>query len=196
MDDRFEKSVAYLKAGKHEQALTILNKLVAESPKNADYISERGVVQFHLGNMDAALKDMDQAVVLQPHKSYRYSSRAYIRGHAGMTKKAIDDYQKAIELDPEDAVAHNNLGLLEEKLGYEEKAKRRFAIADALVNDQSVNGRSDQEILGKALEGRNIQKELDREKAEQSLWSVLRSISSKDGRKSFGRFIRSGFKQT
>ena len=68
----------------------------------------------------------------------------------GVQRKKLN--KKAIKLDPEDAVAYNNLGLLEEKLGYEEQAKRRFEIADALVKDEAVGGRSDQEVLGKALD--------------------------------------------
>jgi Flp pilus assembly protein TadD len=139
---------------------------------------------------------MDEAIRLQPLKSYRYSSRAYIRGHVGMVKKAIDDYRKAIELDPDDAIAHNNLGLLEEKLGYIEQSQRRFKLADELINQDGNRGRQDQEILGKALEGRNIQKEIEAERSSQSVWSVMKSLSSKEGRGSFLRFLKSGFKQT
>jgi len=196
-EKKYEHGIELLKSSKYEEAMQLFESLVKQYPQEASYISERGVVHFHLGNIEAAIKDMNKAVELEPLKPYRYSSRAYILGHAGMTKKAIEDYQKAIELDPEDAVAYNNLGLLEEKLGYEEKAKRRFEIADSLVKDQGIGGRSDQEILGKALEGRNIQKEIDDEnKEEPKLWNVLKSIGSKEGRESFGRFIRSGFKQT
>lgn len=196
LETEFKKGVDLLKAGKHAQALKLFDDLLQQHPENADLYSERGVTYFHLNNLEASLKDMDKALELQPLKSYRYSSRAYIRGHAGLTNKAIEDYQKAIELDPEDAVAHNNLGLLEEKLGYEEQSKRRFEIADSLVKDQSIGGRSDQEILGKALEGHNLQQEIDDERKNSSLWEVMKSIGTKEGRNSFKRFIKSGFKQT
>lgn len=192
----FDKAVELLKAGKYPESLKIMEDLVKRFPDEPDFISERGVIKFHLKDMEGALKDMDEAVRLQPMKSYRYSSRAYILGHAGLTQKAIKDYQKAIELDPEDAVAHNNLGLLEEKLGYEEKAKRRFEIADSIVNSGGVDGRKDQEILGKALEGRNIQKEIEDKQKEANLWTTIKSIGTAEGRSSFMKFLRSGFKQT
>jgi tetratricopeptide (TPR) repeat protein len=194
--DRFNKGIDLLKRAEYQKALKIFDELVQEFTTEADFVSERGVVKFHLQDNEGALKDMDEAIRLQPLKSYRYSSRAYIRGHSGMVKKAIDDYKKAIELDPEDAVAYNNLGLLEEKLGYIEQSKRRFKLADELINNGENRGRQDQEILGKALEGRNIQKEIDTEKANQSIWSVMKSLSSKEGRGSFIRFVSSGFKQT
>lgn len=193
---RFNKGIDLLKKAEYQKALKIFDKLVLEFPTEPDFISERGVVRFHLQDNEGALKDMDEAIRLQPKKSYRYSSRAYIRGHAGMVKKAIDDYKKAVELDPEDAVAYNNLGLLEEKLGYIEQSKRRFKLADELINGSETRGRQDQEILGKALEGRNIQKELDAERADQNLWSVVKSLGSSQGRDSFLRFVKSGFKQT
>jgi tetratricopeptide (TPR) repeat protein len=46
---------------------------------------------------------------------------------------AIEDYEKAIELDPEDAVSYNNKGLVEEKLGYQERSKSSFSKADDLI---------------------------------------------------------------
>lgn len=193
---RFNQGVELLKRAEYQEALKVFDALVAEFPTEADFISERGVVKFHLQDNEGALKDMDEAIRLQPLKSYRYSSRAYIRGNAGMVKKAINDYKKAIELDPDDAIAHNNLGLLEEKLGYIEQSKRRFKLADELINLDETRGRQDQEILGKALDGRNIQKEIDAERSSQSLWSVMKSLNSKEGRISFVRFVKSGFKQT
>ena len=138
---------------------------------------------------------MDKAVTLQPLKSYRYSSRAYIRGHYKMTNEAIEDYKKAIELDPDDAVAQNNLGMLEEQMGYKKEADQRFKIADDLMRDR-VDGRSDHGIKGEPLEARNIQKEIEEENANKTLWSEMRKIISKEGRKSFSTFLKSGFKKT
>jgi len=194
--ERFIKGVELLKKAEYQKALKLFDGLIKDFPNEADFISERGVVKFHLQDMEGALRDMDEAIRLQPRKSYRYSSRAYIRGHGGMVKKAIDDYKMAIELDPEDAIAHNNLGLLEEKLGYIEKSQGRFKLADEIANHSENRGRQDQEIVGKALEGRNIQKEIDAERQTQSMWTIMKSLSSKDGRSSFLKFIRSGFKQT
>ncbi|MAY83026.1 MAG: hypothetical protein CMP59_02750 [Flavobacteriales bacterium] len=194
--ERFKKGVDHLKRAEYQLALKIFNDLVSEFPSEADFISERGVVKFHLQDMAGSLKDMDEAIRLQPKKSYRYSSRAYIRGQAGLVKKAIEDYKKAIEIDPDDAIAHNNLGLLEEKLGYIDQSKKRFELADELSQKDENRGRQDQEIIGKAVKGRNLQKELEEEQANQNVWTVFKSLSSKEGRDSFLRFIKSGFKQT
>ena len=192
--DKFDKGVEELKAGNFDKSLSMFNALVKAEPANGDFWSERGVVYFHLGKKKESLANMDEAVRLQPLKPYRYSSRAYIRAHFKLTQEAIQDYEKAIELDPEDAIAQNNLGMLQEQLGYKKEAKQRFDIADDLTKESK--GNADLGIQGEPLEARNIQKEIDEEKKNQSLWSELKSLASEEGRKSFARFITSGFKKT
>jgi tetratricopeptide (TPR) repeat protein len=141
-----------------------------------------------------ALADMDKAVEMEPKKSYRYSSRAYIKGSFGRTVEAIADYKIAIQLDPEDAIAHNNLGLLEEQLGYKDKAKLSFKNADQLAG---INiGREDLGLEGEEIPARNIQKEIEEEREKTTLWSTIKSLNSKEGKASFVRFVKSGFKKT
>ncbi len=195
-DSAYNKGVKLLKEENFADALSIFNELIQQEPENADYISERGVVYFHMKMKKEALADMDLAVKLEPKKSYRYSSRAYIRGHFKEIDLAIEDYKKAIELDPEDAIAHNNLGLLEEQLGYQQKAQRRYKLADELNQSMNIDGRSDQGLVGTEIKARNIQKELEEEQKNKTLWKELRSLASTEGRASFFRFIKSGFKNT
>ncbi len=192
---RFEKGIALLKAEKFKEALVVFNDLIEDFPNSADCWSERGVVHFHLNNRKEALADMDKAVNIEPLKSYRYSSRAYIRGHYGMASEAIEDYKKAIELDPEDAIAYNNLGLLEERLGYKEIAKQRFEIADHLQDGTLMGSQKQDKVQGTPIDSRNIQKEIDEKRENRSVWSVLKTLSTKEGRASFKRFLKSGFKE-
>jgi len=191
---KFDKGVELLKAGNLDKSLSVFDDLIKADATNGDFWSERGVVYFHLGKKKESLADMDEAVRLQPLKPYRYSSRAYIRGHFKMTKEAIRDYEKAIQLDPEDAVAQNNLGMLQEQLGYKKEAKKRFDTADDLM--ENSKGNTDLGIQGEPLEERNIQQEINQAKKNQSLWSELKSLSSKEGRASFEKFVKSGFKKT
>ncbi len=195
LEKKYNEGIRLLKVGNYSKSLIIFDELIKNFPNEADFWSERGVIYFHLQNRNKSLFDMDKAVELQAKKSYRYSSRAYIRGHYKMTSEAIEDYKKAIKLDPEDAVAQNNLGMLEEQMGYKMQADQHFKIADDLMKDK-VDGRSDHGIEGEPLETRNIQKEIDEENAKKSLWSEMLKIISKDGRKSFSTFIKSGFKKT
>ncbi len=77
-----------------------------------------------------------------------------------MTVLAMQDYRKAVELDPEDAVAHNNLGLLEEKVGYQLKADKRFEKADKLREEQS----KEDKMLSKTMDSEITQNEENKAK--------------------------------
>lgn len=88
---------------------------------------------FHLGDKENALADINRSLEIEPHYSYRYSSRAFIKEAFGDTAGAIEDYKMCIALDPDDAIAYNNLGLLEERQGYTQLAKKHFGIADKLA---------------------------------------------------------------
>lgn len=197
MTQKFQQACELSKSKRYEEAIDLLNEILHVNSQDANAISERGVCFMHLNNKDASLKDMDLAVRLQPSKSYRYSSRAYIRNHFGDLMGGIDDYRKAIELDPEDAIAHNNLGLLEEQLGYKEHSKKRFELAD-LLQSRNENGIPTQTIDEINASARNIQQEIKLEKLEKddkTFLQVLLSIFSKEGFKSFVKFIKSGFKK-
>ncbi len=130
------------KQAQHEAAVRAFTHALVDQ-ENPDIYNDRGVSYFHLGKLDQAYQDMNYALELEPHYSYRYSARAYILDRQGDTKSAIQDYRKAIELDPEDAIAHNNLGLVEEKAGYQEKAGKSFDLADQLAKEQGLFPKDD-----------------------------------------------------
>ena len=132
----YGRALSYFKMQRFHEAIQDFDKLINLIPKNATYLSERGVALHLAGDNQAALKDFDKAVDLEPENPYRYSSRAYIKDRMQDFQGSIDDYTKAIELDPEDAIAYNNRGLVEEKLGYKDKAKQSFDIADKLMPAQ------------------------------------------------------------
>ncbi len=131
----FRRGYAYFKLQEFQKSLNDYN-LSIQKAENPNVYSERGVLYFTVGKLSEALVNMNIALDLEPNNSYRYSSRAYIRAAAGMIVLAMQDYRKAVELDPQDAVAHNNLGLLEEKVGYQLKADKRFEKADKLRKEQ------------------------------------------------------------
>ena len=171
------------------------NKALTASPSNPDIYNDRAVCYFHQGRKRDALADLDYAVQLQPNYGYRYASRAYLKSALKDIDGAIADYQKAVELDPEDAIALNNLGLLEEQLGYMQKAQERFTQADALnhlLDDSGVT-------LPEPPQPRNIQRELNQENAEKAApgatWREMRNtLTKKEDWKAFVRFVSRGFR--
>jgi len=132
LNTEHEKAYNLMLEKDYQQALNIFDDLIYLFPNEANLFSDRGVIFIHLNKKEEALKDFDHAVFLEDTYGYRYASRAYARDFFGDTEAAILDYEKAIKLDPEDAVSYNNIGLLQEKLGYKQKAQKNFELADEI----------------------------------------------------------------
>lgn len=143
----FYKGLVMRKRKDFQEAIDIQNSLINLMPGNAEYHAERGLT-YHLSQeKELALADFNKAVELEPQNSYRYSSRAFVKDFYGDHQGAIADYSKAIELDPEDAIALNNLGVIEEKMGYLDKAKQNFDRSDQITGiDQQIKAATERRI--------------------------------------------------
>jgi Flp pilus assembly protein TadD len=191
----YMKALRLSKEGNYLKSIKEFNKLILQDPSNSEAISDRGVVKYHLNNLEGALEDMNTALNLDPSNPFRYASRAYIKERSGDTLGAIEDYRKSIELDPENAVSHNNLGLLEEKLGYMNRADKRFELADNLniSKDSSFNSESAvkrDELIQRLLSELNIpveEKSLDRPGLINQMLAIFKSSAE---RKDFLKFLK------
>ena len=192
-----QKAIDLVKEGKPQKALAILNTLIQAEPGNAYFYSERGVVYYHLQEPEKSIADMNKAAELQPDSPYRYSSRAYIRDWIGDLHGAIADYEKAIALDPDDVIAINNLGMLQEKLGYKEKARDYYKRADKLAGiEQSFHEQIDEtEGPKKPQPAQPKTPDPVQEEKQSSLWKEMTKVfKDKKERKEFFQFIKNGFK--
>jgi tetratricopeptide (TPR) repeat protein len=162
-------------------------------PDYADFIFEKGVILFHAGKKGLALMEMDKAVSLEPENPYRYAGRAYIKDGLGDIHGAIADYETAIRLDPEDSVSHNNLGLLQEKLGWKEKADRNFNRADSLAQKQElfqfiVEQKEQTEPTSAPSQTADPEPE-----SSEGITSVMKKVFTDEGmRREFFQFLKKG----
>jgi len=197
-----KKAQDYIDAQKYDKALSAFNEALKKAPNHPDILSHRGVCYLHLNQKKNCLDDLNLSLQLQPDYSYRYASLAYAKDYFGDIDGAIAAYEKAIELDPEDAIAYNNLGLLQEKKGYQQKAQRQFEKADKLAKiERKFMDRLDKDEIRDASpapgKGETLQpKKLTPDKV-LSRKEVYRSLFT-DGKtfKEFIVFIKQGFKLT
>lgn len=192
----FQEGEALYQQKKFREAIMAFTMAIESSPKDAEIYYQRAMAFCHLNNLGEALEDLNQAVKHDPKNPFRYASRAYIKGRAGDTMGGIADYKKAIELDPEDAISENNLGLLEEKMGYEQQSKTRFARADELAERLSV-----EQFLKEDAAAFTYLEDLSTPpptevnvKKPGLLFLVGRVFQNKEARKEYLTFIRRGFK--
>lgn len=176
-----------------EGAVLDFTYAIEAEPDVADYYYERGLSSFHLNKKSLALMDLNEAQKLQPNYPFRYSSRAYIKDSCGDTIGAIEDYKRAIELDPEDAVSYNNLGLLQEKLGYEEASKKNFSRADSLAEKSDFLNLISMED-SKKQESEPTNQEADTPNKPGVFSTIFKVFTDKKTFREFVTFVKNGFK--
>ena len=205
VNTQHKKGNDYLDEQKYDKALIAFNKALEKSPDHPDILSHRGVAYLHLNQKKNCLDDLLHALKLEPENSYRYASLAYARDFFGDLDGAIADYEKAVKIDPKDAIAHNNLGLLQEKKGYQQKARNNFERADKLaeienkfmktLDEQEQNVSQSEDMKPKPSSGEKLQpKKLQPDKKEKSMDVVKSVFTKKSAFIEFLAFIKNGFK--
>jgi tetratricopeptide (TPR) repeat protein len=127
-----EEAYQYLLNAAYEKAVKKYGDCIRNNPNSPELYSERGVAFLNLKQQKLCLADLDKSVALQPDYAYRYASRGHARDFFGDTDGAIEDYETAAELDPTDSIVYNNLGLLLEKKGNINSAKKKYDRSDEL----------------------------------------------------------------
>ena len=135
-EEYHRKAIEELEKGNFQKGIEFIEKALESSPYNPTYLTERGTIYLHLNDKEKCLRDMDTVVNLDPKNAYRYSCRAYARSWFKDIDGAIKDYEMAVSLDKEDAIAYNNLGLLLERKGALERAKKLYDKADKISREK------------------------------------------------------------
>lgn len=186
-----QKGLALAKKGNYQEAINYYTQTIEAGNQHPDVFNDRAVAYFHINDKLSAFNDFTTSKNLQPDYGYRYACLGFIKDAMGDIDGAIEDYQHAIKLDPEDAVAMNNLGLLQEKKGYQQAASVNFQKADKLSKELSF-------LQDKQAEEQQAGKKLHINPADhhnKSLWSFIKEVFTKPSTtKEFFRFIRKGFK--
>ncbi len=197
LNSEHQKAYQLLKNQSFQEALVLFDNLVYLFPEEANLYSDRGVLHIHLKNKLEALSDFDKAVELDKNYGYRYAARAYAKDFFGDTEAALLDYEVAVKLDPEDAISINNLGLLQEKLGYQKKAKENFQRADRLakMNEayaELMETEQPSELLNKQAEPIYTNEESSTKKSISSEFAKI--FSSRKQFLDFLKFVKKGGK--
>ncbi len=206
-EEYHKKAIAEIDKGDFKQGLIYIEKALEISPYDPTFLTERGTLYLHLNEKENCLKDMDTVVNLEPKNGYRYSCRAYARSWFKDIDGAISDYEVAVQLDPEDAIAYNNLGLLLERKGAMERAKKNFDQADKISKDNEdykdfFDSRSEEDKKEREEQFREEARASERKAVNPAFIEEKRTrgqiakdiFTKKSTFKEFIGFIKNGFK--
>ncbi|GAB1429687.1 hypothetical protein MASR2M18_05190 [Ignavibacteria bacterium] len=141
-DDALARAISLYDHKRYEQALKILDSLVAINPDDVEIINNRGLNRFVLGDHAGALADYAKVISINPRHAKAINNRGYVKFSEGNTEAAISDYETALSINPELAKAYNNRGVakisLRDTLGairdYDKALSLDAKLAEAFLN--------------------------------------------------------------
>ncbi len=96
--------------GKFQEAISLLEAKVAQSPEDAESFYNLGTLSNQLGQYEEAVTYLQKSLDLDPQFTMAYQNLAFAYSQQCQFTEAIRAQQKAIEVNPKMVVAHLNLG--------------------------------------------------------------------------------------
>jgi tetratricopeptide (TPR) repeat protein len=112
----FAQALALIEETKLEQALLVLQALLAAEHGHAEAWYKQGNVLKDLDRPHEALLSYQRAIELNPGYAAAHCNRGAVQLSLGKPEDALHDFRRAIEIDPHDAIAHYNRGVAEQAL--------------------------------------------------------------------------------
>ena len=125
--------VCLIDRGSLDEAVQVLQRAVAASPRSADAHCDLGAALFALQRYDDARVCQEKAIALNPKFPMALTNLGNTLMHAGQVEQAIEFHDRAIALKPDYADAYCNRGMAENWLGQWERAARSFDRALSLT---------------------------------------------------------------
>ncbi|MCP3905188.1 MAG: tetratricopeptide repeat protein [Planctomycetes bacterium] len=98
--------------GRRDEALALLDEILATTPDEPDVHNHLAVVLMDLGRLDEAAEQLATATRLDASHDGAHSNLGRLRERTGQADDAIEAYRQAIELNPVNHAAHAGLARL------------------------------------------------------------------------------------
>ena len=127
--DYYNKAQELYDKGAFDAAIENYNKALKAEPDNYQFLNSRGVAYFGKENYYLAIADFMAAARSKPDFSRAWHNSAYAKFHLGDYDNALSEVKKAIRLDTMYCDSKNLLGLVYNKLEYQDSALLAFSKA-------------------------------------------------------------------
>lgn len=128
IDSLYQYGLAELAAGRHSDAISAFDDVLAQAPDRAAAYYNRGVAYYGRKVFDKAVADLTRAIELSPN-ARAYRSRGLALVCLGRHEQAVSDYTKSLQLAPAHGKTLRNRGLAYFALDEYEKAEHDFNAA-------------------------------------------------------------------
>jgi protein O-mannosyl-transferase len=127
------QSIVLSQLGMRLEALALAELAQALAPDDPDTLTTRGAAELEVNGHEAAMEYIDRALAIEPDHALAHEKRAVVLFLRDRFHEARASALRATELAPRSAGAWNALGLVEGRLGAEDRARRALEKAAALA---------------------------------------------------------------
>jgi len=116
IDNLMQRSAALMQAQAFEEALSVLDAVVAKAPQFAEGWNKRATLLYMMHDFDRSLADISQVLALEPRHFGALSGMGLIRSAKGDKLGAVVAYKKVLEVDPQNSAAKASIDALGKQL--------------------------------------------------------------------------------
>ncbi|XP_062190637.1 suppressor of RPS4-RLD 1-like isoform X2 [Phragmites australis] len=100
LDFRLSRGIAQVNEGSYDQAISIFDQILRETPTYPEALIGRGTAYAFQRELDSAISDFTQAIQSNPSAGEAWKRRGQARAALGEFNEAIEDLTKALEFEP------------------------------------------------------------------------------------------------
>ena len=135
LQEQLEKVTGMLSTGRPQQAMPILQKLLAHHADDVHVQVNLGVAHLQMRRLDAALAALQRAEEIDPNEPTVPTNLALCLLEMGRPQEARAAAERAVRLSPNDFMAHFSLGRVLVRSGHQGEARRSLRRAVELQGD-------------------------------------------------------------
>ncbi|UCE70887.1 MAG: tetratricopeptide repeat protein [Nitrospiraceae bacterium] len=102
-ENKFRMANKYLQDGEHDEALQMLDDLLASYPEYKEAHLARAITLLQMNRYKESKDAFNRAISLDENFAAAYANRGILNDRMGEYTQAVSDYRRAVELDPETA---------------------------------------------------------------------------------------------
>lgn len=100
LDLRLSRGIGMVNNGKYEQAVSIFDQVIRDTPNSVEALLGRGTAYAFQRDLDAAILDFSKALEINPETGEAWKRRGQAKAALGANSEAVSDLSKALEFEP------------------------------------------------------------------------------------------------
>jgi lipoprotein NlpI len=127
-DDLMRQISRKIMEGKRDEAMAMLNKAVADEPKEAKWLVGRGRLQSTMGENEKAIEDFNRALKIEPQNARIYHERGVAHFKLVQIKESVADFDRFLQILPSQEPEHWQRGISLYYAGEYERGRKQFEL--------------------------------------------------------------------